>query len=537
MHVSSHRPTPVLWYNPCYMEASNRRVDVILPTYNRRAFLPRAIGCILKQTFRDWRLLVVNDGGEDVADIVGGFGDGRIVYFNRPHAGKAAQLNFALGQVTAPYVAYMDDDDDVFPDHLEKLVSAAERVGADFVYSDTYLTFLDPEGKVVYRTVENEADAPYGEIRLFNRINHKQVLHTKELADRAGPYDESMRVLIDFDGIKRLVGAARHPFHLREVTGDHFLRGDPATGEYSSISGLWKRDPRAAGESLLSFFGKDPAALAELYQQAQAQKREILRLEQELARKPGARIRRLFGIRRPVVPIFHEVLPSAAIGWKEIPTGGLASFFGFADETEPSIAAVNRIAEGSGDRSDRKAMCRAMRMRGTPDGLLFSVDYVGDALRIRHASGTPHRWVMLQTRKPLPKDFALTFTYTPHTVFQEQLQVDFGMRSLGDRLRFMIRRNERLGFSCVNRGRFGADTLSIPFSFALGKPAEVRISSRGGVHSIAVDGKALLSVSAEEGSVCPGSGLALVFYESGRTAPIDFGLSDLKLEIPRSNDA
>ena len=117
----------------------------------RSCFLPRAIACLRAQTFRDWRLLIVNDGGEDVADIVAGFNDARLVYFNRPHAGKAAQLNFALGEVTAPYVSYMDDDDDVFPNHLERLLFAAESLGADFVYSDTYLTILAPHGKVVRR--------------------------------------------------------------------------------------------------------------------------------------------------------------------------------------------------------------------------------------------------------------------------------------------------------------------------------------------------------------------------------------------------
>ena len=90
-------------------------IDVLLPTFNRRKFLPRAIECIREQTFADWRLVVVNDGGEDVADIVADAGDSRIAYFNRPHLGKAAQLNFALAQTAAPYVAYMDDDDEVFP--------------------------------------------------------------------------------------------------------------------------------------------------------------------------------------------------------------------------------------------------------------------------------------------------------------------------------------------------------------------------------------------------------------------------------------
>ena len=512
------------------------QIDVILPTYNRRAFLPRAIGCIRNQTFRDWRLLVVNDGGEDVADIVSGFDDGRIVYFNRPHAGKAAQLNFALSQATAPFIAYMDDDDDVFPEHLEKLLAAAERIGADFVYSDTYLTALDVDGSVEYRKVENESDVSWDDIRVVNRINHKQVLHARELSERIGGYDEAMRVLIDFDGIKRLLFAARHPFHLREITGEHYLRKDARTGICSSISGLWLRDPEEAGRSLLSFFAKDPAALASLYLEALQQTKRINKLERRLGHTIGAGLKRLFKPQR-TTPAFHETFPPPSVEWRTVSGGRMAEFFGFADETEPAIAAVNRIAERSGDRNDRKTMCRAMRTQAMSAGFRFSVAGAEDAVRIRHAAGTPHRWVVLQARRPLPRDFALTFSYTPHAVFQEQLQVDFRMRSLGDRLRFMVRRNERLGFSCVARGRFHADVLSNPFSFAIGRTAEVRIMSCGGIHSIAVDGKTLLSVSAEADTAWPGNGLALVFYESGRSAPIDFELSGLRLEVPRSSVA
>ena len=101
----------------------------------------------------------------------------------------------------------------------------------------------------------------------------------------------------------------------------------------------------------------------------------------------------------------------------------------------------------------------------------------------------------------------------------------------------MVRRNERLSFSSVTHGQFCADTLSIPFSFSLGKPAEIHFSSCAGVYSIAVDGKTLLSVAAESDTVCLGNGLALVFYESGQTAPIDFELSALRLEVPRSVDS
>ena len=506
------------------------KIDVILPTYNRREFLPKAIGCILKQTFADWRLLVVNDGGEDVADIVAGFGDARIAYFDRPHAGKAAQLNFALAQVTAPYVAYMDDDDVVFPEHLEKLLSAAERVGADFVYSDTYLTVLDPEGNVLRRTVENELDAPYDEIRLYNRINHKQVLHTKELVDRAGGYDESMRILIDFDGIKRMVGAARRPFHLREITGDHFLRMDAATGTVSSISGLWEKDPAAAGRSLLTFFAKDPAALAKLYRLHAKQNEELDVLRRKVDRRLSARWRALTHPAAPAGTV-HDALPPAVAWCDATPTDGLMGLFRFADETDPAIAAVNRIAAGMGSDEDRRTVCATGRFPLESAAPKFGRRAVGDGWRFVHPAGAPMRWVMLSAATDLPSDFALEFDYLPHAEFKEQLQFDFRMASLGDRLRFMVRGNSTLVMNAVENGRFPPDLRSAACSFPVGKASRIRIESCRGVHSFFVGGRNLLSLAYDGPAGKSGGHAAFVFYDSDPSKPIDFEIARFKLFV------
>ena len=508
------------------------KIDVILPTYNRRAFLPRAIECIRGQTFRDWRLLVVNDGGEDVSDVVAGFGDARIVYFDRPHAGKAAQLNFALGQMTAPYVAYMDDDDEVFPEHLGKLLSAAERIGADFVYSDTYLTVLDPKGNVLRRTVENELDAPYEEIRLYNRINHKQVLHTKELVDRVGGYDESMRILIDFDGIKRMMAAARRPFHLREVTGDHFLRMDATKTTVSSISGLWEQDPAAAGRSLLTFFAKDPAALAKLYRLHAAQDEELDALRRKAARRLSARWRALT---HPAAPAgtAHDALPSAVTWCDATPADGLTGLFRFADETDPTIAAVNRIAAGTGSAADQKAVCAQGRFPLQSAAPKFERRAVADGWRFVHPAGSPMRWVMMSTATALPTDFALEFDYLPHAEFKEQLQFDFRMASLGDRLRFMVRGNSTLVMNAVENGHFPPDLRSAACSFPVGKAVRIRIESCRGVHSFFADGRNLLSLAYDGPAGKSGGHAAFVFYDSDPSKPIDFEISRFRFFVPQ----
>lgn len=238
-------------------------ITVLLPTYNRRDYLPQAIKSIVDQTFRDWRMIVANDGGEDVADIVAGFNDPRITYVDLPHKGKSGTLNAALKMVESEYVSYMDDDDEVFPEHLRLLYATAVRNKAGFVYSDTYLTRVDKStGKVLNERIENERDVTPDMLRIQNYINHKQILHRKELSDRIGGFDEELPILIDFDFIRRLA-FAEAPHHLHKVTGRHYLRMDGTVAE--SITGLWQRDPEACGKALLRIYSKTPADLAYAY--------------------------------------------------------------------------------------------------------------------------------------------------------------------------------------------------------------------------------------------------------------------------------
>lgn len=271
------------------MDSQSPLVTILLPTYDRRELLCAAVKSIRGQTFRDWRLLVLDDGGGNVSDLVAGFGDPRVECISLPHRGKAAALNAGLALVRSKYVAYMDDDDIVFPEHLAELVGLAEREGAEFVHSDTWEVRLGPDGRELGRRVENDGDVSFDDIRFFNRINHKQILHTKRLADEAGPYDERLRILIDYDYIRRLARLSP-PVHLRKTTGEHFLRPTPENPESDgSITGLWVSDPEACGRSVAAVFEKDPAALADLYRMAHRDRNRVAALEEVLRVEREAR--------------------------------------------------------------------------------------------------------------------------------------------------------------------------------------------------------------------------------------------------------
>jgi hypothetical protein len=114
------------------------RFTILLPTRNRPALLRLAISSVLAQTEGDFELFVVGDGcTDDSAAVVAGFGDARIRWFDLPKAPGFgyANRNIALRQAGGEYIAFVADDDLVFPDHLERLAAALDERGAEWAYN------------------------------------------------------------------------------------------------------------------------------------------------------------------------------------------------------------------------------------------------------------------------------------------------------------------------------------------------------------------------------------------------------------------
>ena len=58
-------------------------VTVLIPTFNRRRYLAGALASVVHQNYQNIQIIVINDGGEDISDIVNSFGDQRLVFINR----------------------------------------------------------------------------------------------------------------------------------------------------------------------------------------------------------------------------------------------------------------------------------------------------------------------------------------------------------------------------------------------------------------------------------------------------------------------
>lgn len=106
------------------------QVSIILCTYNRAALLPRAIDSVLKQTYDNWELVVVDDGSKDnTRALVSKYmdADSRISYFHKWNSGLAEARNTGIRLAIGDYLCFLDSDDEFAPTHLETRVHYLDR--------------------------------------------------------------------------------------------------------------------------------------------------------------------------------------------------------------------------------------------------------------------------------------------------------------------------------------------------------------------------------------------------------------------------
>ncbi len=123
-------------------------ISIVLPTFNREQYLPRALESIIAQTVDDWEIIVVDDGSTDgtpdlVSDYARRLGD-RLLYLQQPNRGASASRNRGINAARGRYVAFLDSDDEFLPGKLERqlaLFNARTQLG--FVYSDYAYVELD----------------------------------------------------------------------------------------------------------------------------------------------------------------------------------------------------------------------------------------------------------------------------------------------------------------------------------------------------------------------------------------------------------
>ncbi len=235
-------------------------VSVLVPTFNRPLYLAQALDSAVRQTYANLQIIVINDGGSDVTNIVESFNDPRILFINKnQNCGKAASLNVALEHAGGKYVAYLDDDDIYYPHHIETLVDTLENhTDCGVAYTDLYKTYYRPapDGRriALSKVVKVSRDFDRFLMLYYNHVLHVSCLHRRDLLDKTGPYNETLNVLIDWDMTRRLAFFSDF-CHVHQITGEYFQ----SIGESDRISIQKRKDEKEYIRNVMTIRTTRPA--------------------------------------------------------------------------------------------------------------------------------------------------------------------------------------------------------------------------------------------------------------------------------------
>src|SRR5580765_5393661 len=100
---------------------SNPLVTVVIPTYNRLALVQQAIASVIAQTYRNWELIIVDDGSDDgTPEAIISINNPRIKLVTKSHVGNIALMrNAGVDEGSGEWLAFLDSDDIWLPQKLE----------------------------------------------------------------------------------------------------------------------------------------------------------------------------------------------------------------------------------------------------------------------------------------------------------------------------------------------------------------------------------------------------------------------------------
>ena len=174
-------------------------VSVVIPVYNHEKYVAECIDSALGQTYRDFEVVVVDDGSTDRTPEILDRYAGRITRIRQENRGGAAALNTAILHARGEFIAWVSSDDVYMPTMLEEQVrffAAHPEIG--LAYTDFYL--IDGQGVILHE----ERSPFYCDRRAFlqnllacNFINGSSVMFRRKCIDAAGGFDETMRYHAD----------------------------------------------------------------------------------------------------------------------------------------------------------------------------------------------------------------------------------------------------------------------------------------------------------------------------------------------------
>lgn len=302
-------------------ESSSPTVSVVIAAYNAARWTAETLGSVLAQTFRNFEVIVVDDGSTDqTPEVVAGYKD-RIRYLRKENAGAASARNVGIRAARGSYIAFVDADDLWLPEKLQLQMDLFSRhPDLAWVYSDA-IVFDEESVQEVFRTSDVTklyAGDILRPLLLFNFIASPTPVIRRDVFDTVGYFDESPGLQSGEDWNMWLRIAAKYRVEFVDRPLARYRRHRAG----KSGSGDLKYTFRSRYTIVENAVARDPQRLSDLREQALARVcigmvgPMVSRGDRRGARLMLGRAARLFPCDfRILLSWLQALLPTAIVDW------------------------------------------------------------------------------------------------------------------------------------------------------------------------------------------------------------------------------
>jgi len=171
-------------------------VTVLITTYNCGEYISQAIKSVLKQTYKDFELLIIDDGSTDnTQEIIKRFRDERIRFIQSKHIGRSSALNLGLKEASNDLISFCDADDIIHPKKIEKQLSLIKNEN-DLIFTDS--AFFEND-KILYELrIHNDLNTIKKKVALHGHLGPSVFFNKKFIIEKAG-FNSELIAFEDYD--------------------------------------------------------------------------------------------------------------------------------------------------------------------------------------------------------------------------------------------------------------------------------------------------------------------------------------------------
>ena len=231
-------------------ESEDMKVSIIVPIYNAEKYLKKCINSILKQTYKELEIILINDGSTDKSkNIIESFHDKRIIFIDKTNTGVGNTRNLGIEKSSGDYIMFIDSDDFIETTCVEKMLNKALTDNCELVIGNYYLDTPNRTYNISFKKENDTTLKEKPEILLdinlgpCNKIYHKRLFKDTDNRFIVGlKYEDAPVVVNAIKDAKKIGYVDDYLFHYCiRTTGETITRDERIFDIITIISMIEKR--------------------------------------------------------------------------------------------------------------------------------------------------------------------------------------------------------------------------------------------------------------------------------------------------------